>query len=148
MKFWLRWAANALTVFLALYLVDSLAGGRFRVSAVWVAVVVAVILGLLNSLVRPLRRARSKPLSAILGALLTVLVNALVLQVFVWLGSSLVAESFTWVLAVAVLISVLTGTVSWLIGFSSREKQRAAARRQMDTGPAGEGEAKASRTRT
>ena len=148
MKFWLRWTANGLTVFLALYLVDSLADGRFRVSAVWVAVVVAVILGIVNSLVRPLRRARSKPLSAVLGALITVLVNTLVLQVFVWLGSSLVADSFMWVLAVAVFISVLTGTVSWLVGFSSKEKQRAAARRQTDTGPAREGEAKASRTRT
>ncbi len=148
MKFWLRWTANGLTVFLALYLVDSVAGGRFRVSAVWAAVVVAVLLGLLNSLVRPLRRARSKPLVATLSAVLTVLVNALVLQVFVWLGSSLAAESFIWVLAVAVFISVLTGTVSWLVGFSGKEKQRAATRRQMDTGSPREGEAKASRTRT
>ena len=148
MKFWIRWTANGLTVFLALYLVDSVADGRFRVSAVWVAVVVAVLLGLLNSLVRPLRRARSKPLVAILGAVLTVLVNVLVLQVFVWLGSSLEAESFVWILAVAVFISVLTGTVSWLVGFSSKEKQRAATRRQMDTGSPREGEAKASRTRT
>jgi uncharacterized membrane protein YvlD (DUF360 family) len=148
MKFWLRWTANGLTVFLAIYLVDSLAGGRFRVSAVWVAVALAAILGLLNSLVRPLRRARRKPLSAILGALLTLLVNALVLQVFVWLGSLVTAYSFAWVLAVAAFISVLTGTVSWLVGFSSREKQRSATRRQTESTPAPEGEAKASRTRS
>lgn len=148
MKFWLRWTANGLTVFLVLYLVDSVAGGRFRVSAVWVAVVMAVLLGLLNSLFRPLRRARSKPLFAVLTVILTVLVNALVLQVFVWLGAPLTAESFIWVLAVAAFVVVLTGTVSWLVGFSSKERQRKAARRQVDTGSPREGEAKASRTRT
>jgi uncharacterized membrane protein YvlD (DUF360 family) len=147
-KFWIRWTANSLTVFLALYLVDSVAGGRFRVSAVWVAVTAAVLLGLVNSLVRPLRRARSKPLVAALGTVLTLLVNFLVLQVFVWSGSSLAAESLVWILAVAVFVSVLTGTVSWLVGFSSKEKQRAATRRQTEAGPPREGEAKASRTRT
>jgi len=147
-KFWLRWTANSLAIFLALYLVDSVAGGRFRVEAVWAAVIVALLLGFLNSLVRPLRRARSKPLVAIVSAVLTVLVNTLVLQLFVWVGASLSADGFAWVLAMAVFISVLAGTINWLVGFSGKEKQRATARGQMDTRSPRDGEAKASRTRT
>lgn len=148
MKFWFRWTANSLAIFLALYLVDSVAGGRFRVEAVWAAVLVALLLGFLNSFVRPLRRARSKPSVAILSAVLTVLVNALVLQLFVWVGASLSADNFAWVLAMAVFISVLAGTINWLVGFSGKEKQHATTRRQMDTRSPREREAKASRTRT
>lgn len=148
MKFWLRWTANSLTVFLALYLVDSVADGRFRVTALWVAVVLAVILGLLNSLVRPLRRARTKPLAAAISAIIILLLNILVLQVFVWLGSSLTVANVVWVLAVAVFIAVLTGTVSWLVGFSKKERPGQAPRRQADDGPRRQGEAKASRNRT
>ena len=148
MKFWLRWTANGLTVFLALYLVDSVAGGRFQISAVWVAVILAVLLGLLNSLVRPLRRARSKPLLALARTLLTVLMNLIILQVFVWSGSLVIAESFLWVLGVAVFVSVLTSTISWLVGFSSKEKRRVTSPRQIDAGASREGEARTSRTRT
>jgi putative membrane protein len=146
-KFWLRWTANSLTVFLALYLVDSVAGGRFRVTALWVAVVLAVILGLLNSVVRPLRRARTRPLAAAAGAIVTLLLNALILQVFVWLGLSLTVERFAWVLVVAAFVSVLTGTVSWLVGFSSKEKPREAGRRQVEKNSPREGDTKASRNR-
>ncbi len=147
MKFWLRWTSNSVAIYLALYLIDSVAGGRFRVEAVWAAVIVAVLLGFLNSLVRPLRRLRSKPVVALSSAILTVLINALVLQVFVWIGASLSAQGFAWVLAVAVFISLLTGTINWLVGFKSKEKPRAAARRQRETGSARESEAKSSRPR-
>ena len=68
MRFLLRWIANGLAIYLALYLVDSVAGGRFRVSAVWLVVILAVLLGLLNSLFRPLRRVRSRPLVALFAA--------------------------------------------------------------------------------
>ena len=34
MKTMLRWTANAVAFYLALYLVDSVAGGRFKIGAV------------------------------------------------------------------------------------------------------------------
>jgi putative membrane protein len=146
-KFWLRWTANSIAIYLALYLVDSVAGGRFRVEALWAAVIIAVLLGFLNSLVRPLRRLRSKPVVALSSAVLTVLVNTLVLQVFVWIGEALSAQSFAWVLAVAAFISLVAGTINWLIGFKSKEKQRASAQRRREAGAVREGEAKSPRTR-
>jgi len=146
-KFWLRWTANSIAIYLALYLVDSVADGRFRVDAIWAAVIIAVLLGFLNSLVRPPRRLRSKPVVALSSAVLTVLVNTLVLQVFVWIGDALSAQSLVWVLAVAAFISLVAGTINWLIGFKSSEKQRASAQRRRETGAVREGEAKRPRTR-
>ena len=128
MTSWLRWTANAVAFFLALYLVDSVAAGRFKVQALWVAVVLAVLLGLLNSFVRPLRGLKSKPLSALIVAVLTVLVNSLILQLFVWTGASLAATSFVWVLVVGAFVSLLAGVINWLIGFDSKEKTHQAAR--------------------
>ncbi len=123
MKLALRFIANAMAVFLALYLVDSVAGGRFVLAGVWAAVIPALLLGFLNSLVRPLHWLRSKPLYALAGAVLTVLVNALILQALVWAGA-MSSTGFAWVLAAAALVSLVTGTINWLIGFGGTEKAR------------------------
>jgi putative membrane protein len=123
MKLALRFVANAMAVFLALYLVDSVAGGRFVLAGVWAAVIPALLLGFLNSLVRPLHRLRSKPLYALTVAVLTVLVNALILQALVWAGA-ISSAGFTWVLAAAALVSLVTGAINRLIGFGGTEKSR------------------------
>jgi len=133
MRFWLRWTANSVAFFLALYLVDSLAATRFRMQAVWVAIVLALLLGLISSFVRPLRGLKRKPLVALLVAMLTVLMNALILQLFVWSGASLSSNSFVWVLAAGAFLSLLAGVINWLIGFNSKEKAQKAARKR--TGP-------------
>jgi putative membrane protein len=144
----LRWVANALAIFLALYLVDSVARGGFRVQAVWVAVVLALLLGLLNSLVRPLRRAHTKPSNALLSTALTVLVNALILQIFVWAGASLTARNFAWTLAVAAFVSLLAGTINHLVGFETGEKARPSGLRRTEAGPRRKRTERTQRTRT
>jgi putative membrane protein len=123
MKLALRFVANTVAVFLALYLVDSVAGGRFVLAGVWAAIIPALLLGFLDSLVRPLHRLQSKPLYALTGAVLTVLVNALILQALVWAGA-ISSAGFTWVLAAAALVSLVTGAINWLIGFGGIEKAR------------------------
>ena len=86
MKFLLRWIANSIAFYLALYLLDSLIAPRFWVQAVWVAVVLAIFLALVDSLIRPLHRLRTRPYRALVIALFALIVNALVLQIFVWAG--------------------------------------------------------------
>jgi putative membrane protein len=134
LKFLLRFAANAVVVFLALYLVDTLAAGRFQVSATWAAVVVAILLGLLNSLVRPLHRLRAKTAPALLRTFVTVLANALVLQLFVWGGAQLRVTSIIWTFVTAAFLTLLTGTMNWLVGFKSKEKTPPSVRRQTGIG--------------
>jgi putative membrane protein len=117
MRFLVRWFANALAFYLALYLVDSLASPRFLIKAVWVAVLLALFLGVLNSLVRPLHRVRAKPGQAWGTAAATVIVNALVIQVFIWVGAPLSAGGFHWVLVTALFLALLGGLINWLVGF-------------------------------
>jgi putative membrane protein len=125
-RFIQRFVANAMAVFLALYLVDSVAGECFVLKGVWAAVILAFLLGLLNSIIRPLWRARTKPVSASAVAIATVLVNALILQALVW-AKALSSGGFAWVLLTAAFVTVITGTISWLIGFGGTEKPRATA---------------------
>ena len=122
MRYLLRWIANSISFYLALYLVDSLIAPRFWVKAVWVAVILAVFLGLLNSLVRPLHRIRAKPLYALVVTVLTVLINVLILQIFIWARAPLSATSIVWVFVVAALLCLLAGVLNWLIGFKKKEK--------------------------
>jgi putative membrane protein len=117
MRLLLRWISNGLAFYLALYLVDSLVAPRFFVGAVWVAILLGLFLGALNSLVRPLHRMRSKPGQAWGVAVTTMIINALVIQLFMWVGAPLSATGFQWVLATALLLTILAGVINWLIGF-------------------------------
>lgn len=130
MRTMLRWTANAVAFYLALYLVDSVVGGRFKIGAVWVAALLGVILGLLNSLVRPLYRLKNKPGLAISEAIVTVLINVLVLQIVIWAGAPLTATSVIWVFAMAAFLTVLGGVINWLIGFNKKETPASRAREQ------------------
>jgi putative membrane protein len=146
-KLWLRWTADALAIYLALYLLDSVAKGRFQVRAAWAALILALLLGLLDSFWRPLHRVRSKPFLALLAAVLTLLVNALILQTFVWVGAELATTSFVWIPVAGALLSLLTGVINWLVGFRSKERTRPAARARAETRPREPRPTRAPRTR-
>jgi putative membrane protein len=137
LRFWLRWLANGVAIFLGLYLLDSLLHERFQLEATWAAVVAAVLLGFVNSLARPLHRARSKPLRAALTVVATILVNALILQVFVWVGAELSTGGFEWVLLAAAFTTLLTGLINWQIGFTQKERPRPTVVEKPGTRPSG-----------
>jgi putative membrane protein len=143
MRFMFRWIANAISFYLALYLVDSLIAPRFLVEAVWVAVILAVVLGLLNSLIRPLHMIKNKPWYAVTVAVTTVLVNALILQLFIWAGAPLTSTHFVWVLVMAAFVTLLGGVLNWLIGFKAKEKPSTIIRERRAARSRGEDGAKA-----
>jgi putative membrane protein len=147
MKFTLRWVANAIAFYLALYLLDSLTAPRFYLQAVWAAVVMAVLLALFNSLIRPLHRLRSRPYRALTVAFFTLVVNALVLQIFVWAGARVSATNVAWVLVAAVFIQVLGGVINWLIGFRVKEKPGALTPEQRASTRSAELQARGARDR-
>ena len=148
MRFLFRWLANAISFYLALYLVDSLIAPRFWIRAVWVAVVLAVLLGLLNSLVKPLHRIKKNPGYALTVAVLTVLVNALIMQIFIWSGTPLSATHLVWVIVAAAFVSLLAGVLNWLIGFKPKEKPGAGAVTRERGAPRAERESKNARPST
>jgi putative membrane protein len=147
MRFMFRWTANAVSFYLALYLVDSLVAPRFWIEAVWVAVILAVVLGLLNSLVRPLHRIRKSPWTAVIVAMMTVLVNTLLMQILVWAGAPLSATHLVWVLMAGAFLSILAGVLNWLIGFKPKDKPGAIARERRAATSVAERAAKAPRAR-
>ena len=121
MKFWLRWLANGIAIFLALYLVDSLLHGRFQLGS---------HLGggrrrdppRLPQQLRPAPSPRQEqaPQAQSLVAVLTVLVNALILQLFVWVGADVTTQGFVWVLLAAAFVTLLAGLINWLMGFNQQ----------------------------
>jgi putative membrane protein len=123
-KFWLRWVANSIAIFLALYLADSLLHERFHLEATWAGVLAAILLGFINGFVRPLHRARSKPHRATVTVILTVVVNALVLQLFVWVGADVQTQGFVWVLLAGAFVTLLAGLINWQVGFHQKDKPR------------------------
>jgi uncharacterized membrane protein YvlD (DUF360 family) len=138
MRFFFRWTANAISFYLALYLVDSLIAPRFWIQAVWVAVILAVFLGLLNSLVRPLHRFKKNPWYALAVVVMTVLFNTLVMQILIWAGAPLSATHVVWVLMTAAFLSLLAGVLNWLIGFKPKETPGAIARERRAVSPSRE----------
>jgi putative membrane protein len=122
-KFLERFVANVVAVYLALYLVDSVADGRFRVGGVWVAILLGLVLGFLNSLIRPLHRIRAKTVRALIVALLTLIANSLIVQIFAW-ATPLAVANISLLLLVALFLSVLMGLLNWLIGFAAPMKGR------------------------
>ncbi len=147
MKTLCRWVADALAFYLALYLVDSLISPRFYVEAVWIAVILAIFLGLINSFVRPLHRIKSRPAQAIGETVVTILFNVLILQIPVWAGAPLSATSVAWVFVVAAFLTLLGGTINWLIGFKTKERPGAAARERRAALKAEKGKAEGSPNR-
>ncbi len=126
MKFLVRWIANGLAVYLALYLLDSVLKFRFHLAAAYPAILSAVFLGLGNSFIKPLYKAKSRPFQATVISALTVLTNFLFLHLFVWAGHGLTTSRFSWVLLAAAFISFLCGVINWLIGFRPKERPRPA----------------------
>ena len=146
MKFWLRWLADSVAIFLALYLVDSLLHERFRLEATWAAVLAAILLGFVNSFVRPLHRGRAKPQRAALATIATVLVNALILQIFVWVGADVTTQGIRWVLLAAAFVTLVAGLINWQVGFNQKERPRPIIRDKTAAGSAGANGRKPART--
>lgn len=127
MKYFLRFIANSIALFLALYLVDSVSHGRFAVGALGVAIILALFLSLTNSFIRPLPRIRTRTQRALIIVALTVLMNLVIIQVFAWIGP-LHAANVSWVLLNAAFVTLIAGAINWQIGFNPPPKSRRAAR--------------------
>jgi uncharacterized membrane protein YvlD (DUF360 family) len=127
MKFLLRFMANTVALYLTLYLVDSVTRGRFTVGAVSAAVLLALFLSLANSPIRPLHRVGTKTQRALFTAFLTVIMNVIIVQVFCWIGP-VHADNLSWVLLVAAFVTLIAGTMNWLVGFSPPPKNRRISR--------------------
>lgn len=84
-KFILRWAINAVALYLAIFLLPGLELASAPTSVIWLA----LIFGLVNALVRPLISVLTCPLIALTLGLFTLVINTFMF----WL-TSVIGQSF------------------------------------------------------
>jgi len=91
-KFILRWAINAVALYLAIWLLPGIDLASKATSVIWLA----LIFGLVNALVRPLISILTCPLIILTLGLFTLVINT----VMFWL-TSVIGQSFGIALAIA-----------------------------------------------
>ena len=78
--------------------------------------VVALVFGLVNALIGPLLRLISLPLTLMTFGLFALVVNAALLGITAWLTDSLDVGGFFATIVAAIVISVITGVLSFAAG--------------------------------
>lgn len=106
----LRWLANAVAIFITAHLIQGL-----EVNGIKGAIVAAAILGIFNALIRPLLLLLTLPLNILTLGLFTLIVNGFLLFLVSKVTPQLIVQGF-WPAAVgAMLISILSGLINWII---------------------------------
>ena len=114
-KFFLRWAINAIALYVA---VQFVAGINFEGS--WTGLLwLALIIGLLNALVRPVLKLLTFPLIILTLGLFTVVINTIVLMLTSSIGQafnlSLTVDGFWSALLGSIVISLVSVVLSLIL---------------------------------
>lgn len=124
MRLLLRWAVNAIALWVAIEIVPGL---EYRGETYTSLLIIALLFGLVNALVRPILLILTCPLIVLTLGLFILIINAVMLSLTVWLsdlfGLGLVSESFVATLLGALVISVVSGLINLLIK-EDRETKR------------------------
>jgi len=125
----LRWAINAVAIYVAVALVEGLHAQGGWTLYLWLA----LILGLVNAVIAPVLKVLSCPLILITLGLFTLVINGAMLMVASRiaqaLGLGVVVESFWSAILAALVISVVSFGLSALTGLNRREGSRHSERR-------------------
>jgi len=107
-RFILRWAINAIAIFLAVRFVPGISLQSGWVSVLWLA----LILGLVNAFLRPLLKLLTCPLIIVTLGLFTLLINTFLFwltgQIGQWIGIHLVINGFLPAFLGGLVVSVVS----------------------------------------
>jgi putative membrane protein len=106
----LKWLINAL----ALYVSSALVKG-IEVSGAWALFLAAALLGILNAVIRPILIFLTLPINIVTLGLFTLVINGSMLWMVSWLIRGFVIHGFWPALLGALIISVISWLVNWLI---------------------------------
>jgi putative membrane protein len=114
-RFLLRLAVNlAVTVFAFWVAVQLLSGMSFTGNlGNWV--VVAIVFGLVNAVIRPIVKLLTLPINLVTLGLFTLVINALMLWLTSWLSGALTVDGFITALLGAIIISIVTTILNWIL---------------------------------
>lgn len=123
----LRWAINAIALWVAIELVPGL---NYVAESYVSLLIIALIFGLVNALVRPILLLLTCPLILLTLGLFILIVNAVMLSLTVWLSGvfnlGLMSDGFLPTLLGALVISVVSGVMNLLVK-EDRESNRRSA---------------------
>ena len=106
-RFVIRWAANAVALYVAAVLLAGITYGDDG----WVLVIAAAVFTLVNMWLRPVVRLLSLPLIILTLGLFLFVVNVLMLYVTDWIVPDFEIETFWWGLLAAIIVSI----VNWVL---------------------------------
>ena len=107
MRFILRWAANAIALFVAAWLLTGIVYG----DSWWTLIVAAAVFTLVNMWLRPVVRLLSLPLIILTLGLFLFVVNVLMLYVTDWLVPDFEIET----LGAGILGAIVVSLVNWAL---------------------------------
>lgn len=111
-RFLLRLLSSAVVIFAVAYFSH---GGLLRVDSVTVALYAAIVLGLVNAFVRPVVKILTLPLTILSLGLFSFVLNALSLYVVEYAVRGFHTVGFLHTLIAAIVISVGTSILGWII---------------------------------
>ena len=106
---------------LALLLLDVLVGW-VSINDIPSAFIAALVLGVLNAVIRPLLLLFTLPLNIMTLGLFTLVINGLVLWMVVSTVKGVSIGYFWQAILVAILLSIISGLLSWLLGKPDKKK--------------------------
>lgn len=116
MRLLIRWAVNAIALWVAIELVPGL---NYVAESYVSLLIIALIFGLVNALVRPILLLLTCPLILLTLGLFILIVNAVMLSLTVWLSGlfnlGLTSEGFLATLLGALVISIVSGVINLII---------------------------------
>jgi putative membrane protein len=128
-RFLMRWAINAIALFVAIWFVlMTLPGGISLQSTHWTSFIwMGLIFGLVNALVRPILSFLTCPLIALTLGLFTLIINTLMFYlvgyVGTWFGVGYTVHSFWAAFVAALVVSVVSVLLTLVLKDSKRSRR-------------------------
>ena len=136
-KFIQSWAVNTLAVLVAVYMVPGI---RFKDESLWTPFVTSLVLGILNAFIRPILMLFALPLLIFTLGLFRLVINALLLYfVSFLLGRYFVVDNFWAAFLGALIISIVSVLLNFVIGGRGSRVRVERRRPPPDPGPGGGG---------
>jgi putative membrane protein len=110
-----RWALNALALYLTALGINALVPGSFTFSGAWPAVGAALLLGVVNAVLRPLALLLTLPVNILTFGLFTFVVNAAMLYLVAAVVPGFQVQGFGAALLGAVVLTVVSAILGALV---------------------------------
>ncbi len=110
MRLLLHWLLSAVAVWIVAHFVPGIS-----VSDVWVALIAALVIGLINATLGFVLKILTFPLTILTLGLFWFVINALMLELAAWLVKGFYVRNFISALIGAVMLSLVSSVLQWLV---------------------------------